>query len=98
MVCDVFSHMHTHAHTLLTQGSFNDVQAHLREFHLELQEGRGAIPIDLETPVSLRKRYKVDHQGAYVHRAGGGSTHSDVEVSIISDWASSVPCVFANIN
>jgi len=88
----------THAHTLLTQGSFNDVQAHLREFHLELQEGRGAIPIDLETPVSLRKRYKVDHQGAYVHRAGGGSTHSDVEVSIISDWASSVPCVFANIN
>ena len=60
---------------------------------MEVEEGRGAIPINLETPASLRKRYKADHQGAYVHQAGGGSTHSDVEVSIISDWVSSVPYV-----
>ena len=59
------------------------MQAHLREFHLELQEGRGAIPIDLENPAILRKRYKADHQGAYVHRAGRGSAHSDVEVRMI---------------
>ena len=50
---------------------------------MELQEGRGAIPIDLENPAILRKRYKADHQGAYVHRAGGGSAHSDVEVRMI---------------
>ena len=50
---------------------------------MEVEEGRGAIPIDLETPASLRKRYKANHQGAYVHRAGGGSAHSDVEVRVI---------------
>ena len=59
------------------------MQAHLRQFHLEVQEGRGAIPIDLETPTSLKKRYKADHHGAYVHQAGGGSTLSDVEVRIV---------------
>ena len=60
------------------------MQAHLRQFHLEVQEGRGAIPIDLETPTSLKKRYKADHHGAYVHQAGGGSTLSDVEVRIVA--------------
>ena len=59
------------------------MQAHLRQFHLEVQEGRGAIPIDLETPTSPKKRYKADHHGAYVHQAGGGSTLSDVEVRIV---------------
>ena len=76
---DVFSHMHTPVHTLQHKGSLNDVQAKLHQFHLEVQEGRGAIPIDLETPTSLRKRYKANHRGAYVHQAGGGSTLSDVE-------------------
>ena len=78
---------HTHAltctHTLQHKGNFNDVQARLREFHLEVEEGRGAIPIDLETPTSLRKRYKADHHGAFVHQAGGGPTLSDVEVRIV---------------
>ena len=73
----------THPHTLQFKGSFNDVQAHLHNFHLEVQQGRGAIPINLETPASLRKRYKSAHHGAYVHETGGGSTLSDVEVSIV---------------
>ena len=81
------THFHTHAHTCTHmhthKGSFNDVQAHLHQFHLEVEQGRGAIPIDLETPTSLRKRYKTNHRGAYVHQAGGGSTLSDVEVRII---------------
>ena len=85
------THMHTlsytcthmHTHTLPHKGSFNDVLAHLHQFHLEVEQGRGAIPIDLETPTSLRKRYKTNHRGAYVHQAGGGSTLSDVEVRII---------------
>ena len=81
------AHTHTHAHTctptLPQKGSFNDVQAHLHQFHLEVEQGRGAIPIDLETPASLRKRYKTNHRGAYVHQAGGGSTLSDVEVRVI---------------
>ena len=82
MVCDAaeyFSHMHTHK--LQHKGSSNDVQVHLHQFHLEVQQGRGTIPIDLETPTSLCKRYKADHHGAYVHQAGG-STLSDVEVRI----------------
>ena len=83
------THMHTHTptctHTLQHKGSFNDVQAHLRQFHLEVEQGGGAIPINLETPTSLRKRYKADHRGAYVHQAGGGSTLSDVEVRINCD-------------
>ena len=72
----------TFSHTRTHKGSFNDVQAHLRQFHLEVEQGRRAIPIDLETSTSLQKRYKADHRGAYVHQAGGGSTHSDVEVRI----------------
>ena len=50
---------------------------------MEVEEGWGAIHINLETPASLRKRYKADHQEAYVHRAGEGSAHSDVEVRMI---------------
>ena len=83
MACDIveyFPHMHTC--TLQHKGNFNDVQACLREFHLEMEQGRGAIPIDLETPTSLRKRYKTTHHGPYVHEAGRGSTLSDVEVRI----------------
>ena len=64
-----------------------------RLFHLEVQEGQGAI--NLETPTSLRKIYKAD-QGAYVHRAGGGSTLSEVRMR--SNWVNSVPYVCANIN
>ena len=60
----------------------NDVQAHLREFHNEVQQGRGAIPIDLETPTSIQKKYKANHHGAYVHQTGGGSTLSDIVVRI----------------
>ena len=37
----------------------------------------------METPTSLRKKYKSAHHGAYVHEIGGGSTLSDVEVSIV---------------
>ena len=65
-----------------------------RLFHLEVQDGQGAI--NLETPASLRKIYKVDHQGAYVHRAGGGSSLSEVRMR--NDWVNSVPYVCANIN
>ena len=70
---NTFTHMHTHAHahTLPHKGSFNDVQAHLRQFHLEVEQRRRVIPIDLETPTSLQKRYKTSHRGAYVHQAGG---------------------------
>ena len=59
------------------------MQVNLYQFHIEVQDGRGAIPIDLEIPTSLRKRYKADHRGAFVHQAGGGSTLSDVEVRIV---------------
>ena len=57
MVCDAaeyFSHMHTHK--LQHKGSSNDMQVYLHQFHLKVQQGRGAIPIDLETPTSLCKR------------------------------------------
>ena len=56
-------------HTLQHKGNFNDVQAHLRQFHLEVEQGRGAIPIDLETPTNVRN-------GACIHQAG------DVEIRI----------------
>ena len=56
------------------------MQSHLRQFHLEVQEGQGAIPVDLNTPTSLRK---ADHHGAYVYKAGGGSTLSDVKIRIV---------------
>ena len=52
-------HTHTHTHTLQHKGSFNDVQAKLDAFHLEVQEGRGAIPIDLETPHQPMKAVQV---------------------------------------
>ena len=74
------------------------MQARLHQFHLEVQEGRGAIPIDLETPTSLRKRYKADHHGAFVHQAGGGSTLSDVEVRILVgvDTPLKMLCLYMN--
>ena len=72
-----------HTYTLQHKGNFNDIQARLREFHLEVEEGRGAISIDLETPTSLRKWYKADHHAVFVHQADGGSTLSDMEVRIV---------------
>ena len=56
MVCDVFSHMHTPAHTCtttLTQGFFQRCPSPPEGVSLEVQEERGAIPIDLETPAWL---------------------------------------------
>ena len=81
----IHTHTHTHTHTKHSQhkGSFNDVQAKLQQFHIEVQQGGGSIPINLETPTSLLKRYKADHHRAYVHQAGGGSTLSDDEVRIV---------------
>ena len=70
--------MHTHFNTRVIL--MMSMQAHLRQFHLEVQEGEGAIPIDLNTPTSLRK---ADHHGAYVYKAGGGSTLSDVKIRIV---------------
>ena len=37
MVCDIFWHMHILQH----KGNFNDVQVHLHDFHLKVQQGRG---------------------------------------------------------
>ena len=76
------THIYTHTHSQ-HKGSFNDVQAKLQQFHIEVQQGGGSIPINLETPTSLLKWYKADHNRAYVHQAGGGSTLSDVEVRIV---------------
>lgn len=72
---------HTFTHTLKHKGDFNDVQARLREFHMEVEQGRGAIPINLETPASKRKRWQDTHRGAYVHQSSGGAL-SDIEVRI----------------
>ena len=46
-------------HTLQHKGNFNDVQARLRQFHLEVEH----IPIDLEIPTNVR-------DGACIHQAG----------------------------
>ena len=64
MVCDVFSHMHIHSNTRVMS-----MQAHLRQFHLEVQEGRGAIPIDLETPASLKKK-QISTELTYIRLVG----------------------------
>ena len=52
-------------------------------FHLEVQQGRGAVPINLETPISLCKKQKCAHHGVYVHETGGRLTLSDVDVRIV---------------
>ena len=78
MICDTAKYF---THTLKHKGDFNDVQARLREFHMEVEQGRGAIPINLETPASKRKRWQDTHRGAYVHQSSGGAL-SDIEVRI----------------
>ena len=41
------------------------------------------IIANITTPNSPQKQYKADHQGAFIHQAGGGSTLSDMEVRIV---------------
>ena len=58
MVCDAAQYF-SHAHTLQHKDSFNDVQAHLYQFHLEVQQVKGVIPIDLETPPAYASNTKL---------------------------------------
>ena len=56
------------------------MQARLHEFHLEVQEGRGAIPLTWRPPPAYESGTKPTTLELLSIR---GSTHSDVEVRMI---------------